>query len=62
MERYNRLQAIANGGEHIKAKEMDVRKYAKYLLQNGTVQEKRDLLQHVRGKISIKDGVVALTL
>ncbi len=60
VERYNRLQAIANGGERIKAKEMDVRKYAKYLLQNGTVQEKRDLLQHVRGKMVVRDQKIDL--
>ena len=61
VERYNRLQAIASGGERIKAKEMDVRKYAKYLLQNGTVQEKRDLLQNIRGRIIIRAGIATLT-
>lgn len=59
--RYNKLQAATeNPGGKIKAKEMDIRRYAKYLLENGTVQEKRDLLEHMRGKIIMKDKKIAL--
>ncbi len=47
-------------GERIKAKEMDIRRYAKYLLQNGTMQEKRDLLEYMRGKIVMKDRKISL--
>ena len=60
--RYNKLQAATrNPGERLKAKEMDVRRYAKYLLQNGTVEEKRDLLEYMRGKIVMKDKQIVLT-
>ncbi len=59
--RYNKLQAATqHSGERLKAKEMDVRRYAKYLLQNGTVQEKRDLLEYMRGKIMMKDRKITL--
>ena len=59
--RYNKLQAATqHPGERLKAKEMDVRRYAKYLLQNGTVQEKRDLLEYMRGKIVMKDKKISL--
>lgn len=59
--RYNKLQAAtAHPSEKLKAKEMDIRRYAKYLLENGSVQEKRDLLEYMRGKIVMKDKKISL--
>ncbi len=37
--------------EKVKTNEMDVRRYAKYLLENGSLSEKRELLVHLKGKI-----------
>jgi hypothetical protein len=34
--------------------------YAKYLLQNGTPQEKRELLEHLRNRIVMKDKKITL--
>ncbi len=39
---------------------MDIRKYAKYLLKNGTREEKRELLEHLRDRLILSDRVIAL--
>jgi hypothetical protein len=44
----------------LKAKEMDIRKYAKYLLKNGSKEEKRELLEHLRDRLIMNDGAVTL--
>ncbi|HWH16425.1 MAG TPA: hypothetical protein VNU25_02500 [Candidatus Paceibacterota bacterium] len=41
-------------------KEMDIRKYAKYLLKNGTKEEKHELLEHLRDRLILNDGIVTL--
>ncbi|MDE1944081.1 MAG: hypothetical protein KGH97_01115 [Patescibacteria group bacterium] len=46
--------------EKVKADEMDIRRYAKYLLENGTLPEKRELLSHLKGRIILKDRRIAL--
>ena len=43
-----------------KAKDMDTRKYAKYLLQHGAPAEKRELLEHLRNRIVMKDKKIFL--
>jgi site-specific DNA recombinase len=54
--RYNKMLAEVEGkSEKLKVKEMDVRKYAKYLLKNGTREEKRALLEHVRDRLIMND-------
>ncbi len=59
--RYNKLRsAMRDGSEKVKADEMDIRRYAKYLLENGTLPEKRELLGHLKGRIVLKDRKIAL--
>jgi DNA invertase Pin-like site-specific DNA recombinase len=59
--RFNKLRAQVLGvQEKEKAKEMDVKRYAKYLLQEGTLDEKRDLLNQLRGKLVMKDRKIRL--
>jgi DNA invertase Pin-like site-specific DNA recombinase len=61
VSRYNKLRAAMHGkSEKIKTDEMDVRKYAKYLLENGSLPEKRELLSHLKGKIILKDRKITL--
>ncbi len=61
VSRYNKLRAaMQNKGEKVKADEMDIRRYAKYLLENGSLPEKRELLGHLKGRISMKDRKIAL--
>lgn len=42
------------------AKDADIRNYAKYLLSHGSLFEKRDLIQCLKSKISIKEKVIYL--
>jgi len=41
-------------------KDADIRNYAKYLLSNGSLFEKRDLIQCLKSKISIKEKKIIL--
>jgi site-specific DNA recombinase len=60
VQRYNQLRAAMGHTDRDKARDMDVRKYAKYLLQNGAPAEKRELLQHLRNRIVMKDKKIFL--
>jgi DNA invertase Pin-like site-specific DNA recombinase len=61
VSRYNKLRAaMQDKSEKVKADEMDIRKYAKYLLENGTPSEQRELLGHLKGRIILKDRKVAI--
>ena len=46
--------------EKEKALEMDVKRYAKYLLEEGSIDEKRELLEQLRGKLVLKDKAITL--
>lgn len=41
-------------------KEMDIRNYAKYILKEGTTDEKRQLLGNLRTRITYKDKILSL--
>ncbi len=59
--RYNKLRsAMHDKSEKVKADEMDIRRYAKYLLENGTLPEKRELLGHLKGRVILKDRKITL--
>ncbi len=61
VSRYNKLRiAMHDKSEKVKADEMDIRRYAKYLLENGSLPEKRELLSHLKGRIILKDRKIAL--
>jgi DNA invertase Pin-like site-specific DNA recombinase len=61
VSRYNKLRAEVEGTTNtIEAKEMDIRKYAKYLLKNGSREEKRELLEHLRDRLILNDRVIGL--
>lgn len=60
--RFNKLRdAMTNPSDKLKAKEMDIRRYAKYLLNEGTVDEKRALLEHLKNRIVMRDKSILLT-
>jgi len=42
--------------------EADVRRYAKHVLAHGTKEEKREILQHLRGRIEIKDTNIVMKI
>lgn len=61
VSRYNKLQSAMRGKkERVLADEMDLRKYAKYLLKEGTRDEKRELLSHLKNRIVMKDRKIAV--
>lgn len=59
--RYNKLRKTVLGSkEKDNAAAMDVKRYAKYLLEEGSTDEKRELLSHLRGKLMVDDKRIAL--
>jgi site-specific DNA recombinase len=60
VQRYNQLRAAMGHTDKDKARDMDVRKYAKYLLQHGNLAEKRELLEHLKSRIMMKDRKIFL--
>jgi site-specific DNA recombinase len=54
IERFGKFQEISNGdNKEIKVKDIDVRNYLKYLLRNGSVLEKREVLGNIKSKIHL---------
>lgn len=39
---------------------ISIRKYAKYMLENGTNEEKREILQHIKDELVLKNKVVSI--
>ncbi len=61
VERHNKLRASVLGKKkEDKIDDIDIRTYAKYLLREGTIYEKRELLANLKNKIVIKDKKITL--
>lgn len=63
VERYNRFQESVLGEEpegNVPIKKIDVRTYAKYLLREGSITEKRELLALLQSKLIYKKGKIFL--
>lgn len=63
IERHNKLRSSVLGikdDKNVKEKEVDIRMYAKYLLKEGTIYEKRELLEQLRNKIILNDKIIKL--
>ena len=63
IERFNRFQQSIlriKDEKKVKAKEIDLREYAKYILQEGGMLEKRELLGCLKGKIVLQNKTVRL--
>lgn len=60
IERYNKFRAIVLGSEKEKTifKELDTRNYAKYILSEGTILERRELLSCLSNRIVLKEKQV----
>ena len=59
--RFNKLRSQVLGvKEKEKVCDMDVRRYAKYLFEEGTIEEKRELLEQLRGKLVLKEKKLTL--
>jgi hypothetical protein len=44
-----------------KARDVDIKRYAKYLLEEGSVEEKRELLEQLRGKLLLQNKQITIT-
>ena len=62
--RFNIFQrSVLGSTDKIKnTQDMDIRNYAKYLLKEGSVSEKRELLGNLRSKIVYKDKKLRLNM
>lgn len=60
LERYQKFNGILDKNGHviIKKPAIDLRAYAKYVLQEGTKDEKREILKYVSGELYLKDQKV----
>ena len=62
LKRFNKFQRTVLGLSDPKAKheEFDIRTYAKYILKEGTNEEKRELMGCFKSKIKIANGIVTV--
>ena len=63
IKRFNKFQRMIAGAKpHAlpEETEVNVRKYAKYLLKEGSVTEKRELLANLRSRLVYKDKKITL--
>ncbi|MDP2668479.1 MAG: recombinase family protein [bacterium] len=59
--KYNKLRADVLGiKEKMQKPDVDVRSYAKHMLKEGTIHEKRELLENLRSRIILKDRKISL--
>jgi len=63
IRRFNKLQKVVNGksgNSLIQEDDVDIRQYAKYLLKEGSVADKRELLANLRSRLNYKDKKIML--
>lgn len=61
VEKMNKFTADVLGmDQSIKVPKMDVPGYAKYVLKNGTAEEKREILGSLKSQLSLADGKISL--
>ena len=62
IRRFNKLQKIVNknNGYKLEENEVNIREYTKYLLKEGSVTEKRELLANLRSRLLYKDKKITL--
>jgi site-specific DNA recombinase len=59
--RFNKLSSgVLGSKEKQKVSEIDIKRYAKYLLEEGTMEEKRELLAHLQGKLLMRGRKITL--
>ncbi|MBU1149121.1 zinc ribbon domain-containing protein [Patescibacteria group bacterium] len=63
IKRFNKFQKVLLGSkaDNLPSEiEINIRKYAKYLLKQGSVTEKRELLGNLRSRLTYKDKIITL--
>jgi len=64
IEQYHKFQAGVLGKsqkDQVKVKDIDIRNYAKHILRERSIYEKRELLSHLRSRLVIKDKKLSVT-
>ena len=60
-ERHKKFQRLISGAtDNFEVNDIDIKNYAKYILRNGHINEKRELLECMKGQIQLKDRTVSL--
>jgi hypothetical protein len=59
IKRFN--QSVLNTKQQIQIKDVDIRDYAKFILKDGLIEEKRELLTCFKSKILLKNKVISLS-
>lgn len=63
IERFKKFQKLVSGkSQIIKIEDVDIRNYAKFILAEGSIVEKRELLGNLKGKIVLNDKEISLSL
>lgn len=63
VEKFKKFQKLLSGkSQRVAVDDVDIRNYAKFVLQEGTILEKRELLGNIQGKIILKDKIIAISL
>ena len=63
IRRFNKLQKIVNGRSGnalVEEEDVNIRQYAKYLLKEGNVSDKRELLANLRSRLIYEDKKITL--
>jgi len=61
VERFKKFQKmIAGNNDSIKVNDIDIRNYAKYILKEGSILEKRELLSCLKGQITLNSGEISV--
>ncbi|MFH0912474.1 MAG: zinc ribbon domain-containing protein [Patescibacteria group bacterium] len=62
IDRYNRFTTGVLGlnSEANKMPRVDLKMYAKYILREGSHEEKREILKNIKNKVALKDGKLEL--
>jgi DNA invertase Pin-like site-specific DNA recombinase len=63
IRRFNKLQKIVNGksgASLVEEDDVNIRQYAKYLLKEGSVSDKRELLGSLRSRLNYKDKQITM--
>lgn len=63
IKRFSRFEKLFRGGSSVPngvTEDMDIRAYVKYLLHEGSVMEKRELLGNLRSRLVYRDKTITL--
>lgn len=60
-ERFNRFQNIVGGQKQkVEVMDVDMKNYAKYLLKEGNLYEKREILSHLKSKLILREKEIKM--